>query len=79
MEDRTHSACKAHKCGWSQNQEYLKEQQCAPVSDTGLDSSINTLQSLALDGNLCTVNESPQTGMHLVLEALLGSLLIQTA
>lgn len=26
MEDRTPSACKTHKCGWSQNQKYLKGQ-----------------------------------------------------
>lgn len=50
-----------------------KATQCAPVSDHGLDCSSSTLQRPGLGRNLCTVSSSPQTGIHPVLEALLGS------
>lgn len=67
--------CKVHKGGQSQNQECMKDQprRSAPVSDQGLDWNSNILQSSALDVNLCMVSESPQTGMHLSLKVLLGS------
>lgn len=39
---------------------------------TGL-VAVVTLQTPALDRNLCTVSKSLQTGMHPILEALLGS------